>query len=163
MVPEIQVTGRSIILFVGGLFLMAKSTSEIFHKLERKKSEKEESTKKASFFWILVQIILLDVIFSLDSILTAVGLARDIEVMIAAIALSVGVMMIFSGAVSRVINKYPSLQILALAFLILIGFVLVMESIGKEMPKGYIYFAIGFALIIEVINIRIRKKNQDNS
>lgn len=160
VVDPIAVTGKSIIFFIGGLFLIAKSTSEMFQKLEKRKKEVKEQKRGASFLWIVLQIIVLDVIFSFDSILTAIGLSDDIPIIIISLVLSMIVMMLFSGAVSRFINRFPSLQILALSFLILIGFTLLMQAIGKDIPKGYIYFAIFFSLVVELINIRIRKRNQ---
>ncbi len=160
IVDPIAVTGKSIIFFIGGLFLIAKSTSEMFQKLEKRKKEVKKQKAGASFLWIVLQIIVLDVIFSFDSILTAIGLSDDIPVIIISLVLSMIVMMLFSGAVSRFINRFPSLQILALSFLILIGFTLLMQAIGKDIPKGYIYFAIFFSLVVELINIRIRKRNQ---
>lgn len=163
IIQAIPVTGKSIILFVGGLFLIAKSTSEIFQKLEEKEQSTKVKKKVYSFGIIILQIILLDIIFSFDSILTAVGLAKNIIVMIIAVVVSMIIMMVFSGAVSKFINKHPSLQVLALSFLILIGFILVVESIGKEIPKGYVYFAIFFSLVVELINIRIRRRPQKSS
>lgn len=156
-VSEYHITGRNIILFAGGLFLIGKSTSEIFHKMEKQQTTLSNS-KKDCYISILVQIVLLDLVFSFDSILTAIGLAKEVLVMIIAIIISLLVMMLFVGAISRFINKYPSLQILALSFLILIGFMLMLESMEQEIPKGYIYFAIFYSLIVELINIRFRKK-----
>ncbi len=163
VIDPISITGKAIIFFIGGLFLIAKSTSEMFQKLEKNKKESVKNKKTFSFVWIVLQIILLDVIFSFDSILTAIGLSDNILIIIISLVLSMIVMMLFSGSVSRFINKFPSLQILALSFLILIGFTLLMQAIGKEIPKGYIYFAIFFSLIVELINIRIRKRNQHSS
>ncbi len=163
VIDPISITGKSIIFFIGGLFLIAKSTSEMFQKLEKKKKEEIAQSKKSGFLWVVMQIIVLDIIFSFDSILTAIGLSNNVWIIIASLVLSMIVMMLFSGGVSRFINKYPSLQILALSFLILIGFTLLMQAIGKEVPKGYIYFAIFFSLIVELINIRIRKRNQQSS
>jgi predicted tellurium resistance membrane protein TerC len=160
VIDPISITWQSIIFFIGGLFLIAKSTSEMFQKLEKREKPLAKPSKKAGFGWIVLQIIVLDIIFSFDSILTAIGLSDNKWIIIASLILSMIVMMLFSGAVSKFINRFPSLQILALAFLILIGFTLLMEAIGKEVPKGYIYFAIFFSLIVELINIRIRKRNQ---
>lgn len=161
-IPEYHITGRNIILLLGGLFLIAKSTSEIFHKMEKEQTA-VGSGKKAGLLSILAQIVLLDLIFSFDSILTAIGLAKEVLIMIIAVIISILIMMLFAGAISRFINKYPSLQILALSFLILIGFMLVLESLEQEIPKGYIYFAIFFSLIVELINIRLRKNNSAQS
>jgi len=163
VIDPIEITGKSIIFFIGGLFLIAKSTSEMFQKLEKKKKEGVVQSKKSGFTWIVLQIIVLDIIFSFDSILTAIGLSNNVWIIIASLVLSMIVMMLFSGAVSKFINKFPSLQILALSFLILIGFTLLMQALGKEIPKGYIYFAIFFSLVVELINIRLRKKNQPSS
>jgi predicted tellurium resistance membrane protein TerC len=164
VIDPISITGKSIIFFIGGLFLIAKSTSEMFQKLEKRGKEEEKKEKKgASFVSIVLQIVILDIIFSFDSILTAIGLSNSIFIIIISLVLSMIVMMLFSGAVSRFINRFPSLQILALSFLILIGFTLLMQALGKDIPKGYIYFAIFFSLIVELINIRIRKRNQKSS
>lgn len=157
-VPEYHITGRNMILLLGGLFLIAKSTSEIFHKMDKEQSA-VSSNKKAGLLSILIQIVLLDLIFSFDSILTAIGLAKEVLVMVMAVIISILIMMLFAGAISRFINKHPSLQILALSFLILIGFMLVLESLEQEIPKGYIYFAIFFSLVVELVNIRLRKKS----
>lgn len=163
VVEPISITGKSIIFFIGGLFLIAKSTSEMFQKLEKREKQQIEKKKTMSFGFIVLQIVLLDVVFSFDSILTAIGLANSIQIIIISLVLSMIVMMVFSGAVSRFINRFPSLQILALSFLILIGFTLLLQAIGKDIPKGYIYFAIFFSLVVELINIRIRKRNQQAS
>lgn len=154
------VSGKDIILALGGLFLIAKSTSEMHEKMEGNHKENEPSkSKKSSFVNTIAQIIMLDIIFSFDSILTAVGLTKEIGIMIAAVIIAMLIMMTFAGAVSNFINRYPTLQILALSFLILIGFMLMLESVHFEIPKGYIYFAVFFSLLVEVINIRIRKKS----
>lgn len=152
-----SVSGRDIILAVGGLFLLAKSITEIHDKIEGKESELSDSGKKA-FANIIFQIVLLDIIFSFDSILTAVGMSRDLPVMIAAVIISIIIMMAFAGPISRFINRYPTLQMLALSFLILIGFMLILESLHFEVPKGYIYFAVFFSLLVEVLNIRLRRR-----
>ncbi len=161
VIEPISITGKSIIFFIGGLFLIAKSTSEMFQKLEKRKKPEGQPSKKTGFVWIVLQIIVLDIIFSFDSILTAIGLSDNIWIIIVSLVLSMIVMMLFSGAVSRFINRFPSLQILALSFLILIGFTLLMQALGKDIPKGYIYFAIFFSLVVELINIRIRRRNNN--
>lgn len=154
------VSGKDIILALGGLFLIAKSTSEMHEKMDGEHAdEKSAPSKKSSFFNTIAQIIMLDIIFSFDSILTAVGLTKEVGIMIAAVIIAMFIMMVFAGAVSNFINRYPTLQILALSFLILIGFMLMLESVHFEIPKGYIYFAVFFSLLVEVINIRIRKKS----
>jgi len=163
VIPEYHLTGRSIILAVGGFFLLAKSTTEIFHKMEGAHGDENKPRKKAKFGAVIFQIVLLDIIFSFDSILTAVGLSKEVIVMITAVVISMIIMMIFSGPISRFINRHPSLQILALSFLILIGFMLVLESLDIEIPKGYIYFAIFFSLIVELVNMRLRRKSKKDS
>lgn len=158
-VYDFNLSWRDIILAVGGLFLIAKSTSEIHHKVEGNEHEMEIKKPKA-FSNAIVQIVLLDIIFSFDSILTAVGLTNQLILMIIAVILSIIVMMLFAKAIGDFVNKHETLQILALSFLILIGFMLIIEAIHIHVPKGYIYFAVFFSLIVEVINIRARKKNE---
>ncbi|MCB0408951.1 MAG: TerC family protein [Flavobacteriales bacterium] len=157
-ISEFEFSWRDIILLVGGLFLIAKSTSEIHHKIEGHEAE-EKQIKKKAFSSAIFQIVALDIIFSFDSILTAVGLTKEITLMIIAVIASIIVMMIFAGKISDFINKHPTLQVLALSFLILIGFMLAIEAFQFHVPKGYIYFAVFFSLIVEMINIRVRKKN----
>ncbi len=151
-----DISGRDLILIAGGLFLLAKSTSEIHHKLEGAVDEHNVKAK-ATTSAVIFQIILLDAVFSVDSILTAVGLTEHIIIMIIAVAISIGVMMLFAGPISRFINKHPTLQMLALSFLILIGFMLIVEGLHVHVPKGYIYFAVFFSLIVEILNMRLRK------
>jgi predicted tellurium resistance membrane protein TerC len=151
-------SGRDLILGLGGLFLIAKSTREIGSEMEGDEDEGQPSTKgKVNIPGIIVQIILLDIIFSFDSILTAVGLTNHVLIMIVAVVLSIIIMIIFSGRISEFINKHPSMEVLALGFLILIGFMLFLEGLHYDIPKGYIYFAVAFSLGIEMINIRVRK------
>lgn len=151
-------SGRDLILLAGGLFLLGKSTSEIHHKLEGEHEDREPGQKAAlSMGSALIQIVALDMVFSFDSILTAIGLTEHVIIMIVAVVLSMFVMMQFAGAISKFINERPTLQILALSFLILIGFMLMIEAVGFHVPKGYIYFAVAFSLIVEMINIRMRK------
>ncbi|MCB9187353.1 MAG: TerC family protein [Flavobacteriales bacterium] len=158
---EHDFSGRDLILLAGGLFLLGKSTSEIHHKLEGVDENQEPKDKKAlTLGSALVQIVALDMVFSFDSILTAIGLTEHVLLMIVAVILSMIVMMLFSGAISKFINNRPTLQILALAFLILIGFMLMVEAVGYHVPKGYIYFAVAFSLIVEMINMRMRKKSK---
>ena len=158
-IMEVEISGKDLILLVGGLFLMGKSVIEIHEKIRGHK-ESQDKKKKVSVGSILAQIVMLDLIFSFDSILTAVGIAykQEVILMIIAVVISIIVMMIFAGAISRFIHKYPTMQVLALAFLILIGFMLMLEGLGEEINKGYIYFAVLFSLIVEVVNINIRKK-----
>lgn len=154
------ISGRDLILLVGGLFLLSKSTSEIHGKITGQElSEKEDKNKKKiKLSNVLVQIVLLDVIFSFDSILTAVGMTEHVIIMIFAVIIALAIMMIFAGKISAFINKYPTLQILALSFLILIGVMLMVESFDVHVPKGYIYFAVFFSLIVELVNINVRKR-----
>ena len=158
-IMEFEISGKDLILLGGGLFLMGKSVIEIHEKIRGHKETKNKK-KKVSVGSILAQIVMLDLIFSFDSILTAVGIAykQEVILMIIAVIISIIVMMIFAGAISRFIHKYPTMQVLALAFLILIGFMLMLEGLGEEINKGYIYFAVLFSLIVEVVNINIRKK-----
>lgn len=151
---------REIILALGGLFLLAKSTSEIHHKMESEGEKPKETNKKVGFLGVIVQISLLDIVFSFDSILTAVGLTTNLSVMITAVAIAIGVMIVFAGKISHFINANPTLEILALSFLILIGFMLILEGVHIEVPKGYIYFAVFFSLAVEIVNMKIRKKRR---
>ena len=159
-IKEFALSWRDIILVAGGLFLIAKSTSEIHHKVEGDSEEAGVKTKVTTFSTAIIQIVLLDIIFSFDSILTAVGLTDQIILMVIAVILSILVMMIFAGKISDFINDHPTLQVLALSFLILIGFMLGIEALHFHVPKGYIYFAVFFSLVVEVINIRMRKKTK---
>ncbi|MFY0674370.1 MAG: TerC family protein [Bacteroidia bacterium] len=157
----IDFSGKDLILLFGGLFLIGKSTTEIHHKLEGDTPNDEKTSKgKAVLSSVITQIVFLDIIFSIDSILTAVGLTEHVQLMIVAVIISMGVMMIFAGKIADFINKHPSLQLLALSFLILIGFTLVIEGFHQHVPKGYIYFAVFFSLMVEVLNIRMRKKSK---
>ena len=153
-----EVSVRDLILFVGGAFLIAKSTTEIHEKIDGDEGEDQVKSAPSALGKAVVQIVMLDIIFSFDSILTAVGLSDELLLMIIAVIISIIIMMIYSGRISAFINKYPTLQILALSFLILIGFMLVLDSFHYEIPKGYIYFSVFFSLTVEMINIRIRKK-----
>jgi predicted tellurium resistance membrane protein TerC len=152
-----ELTGRSVILISGGLFLMAKSTREVHKKLEGA-DEHDKARKAPSFLSVLIQILLLDIIFSLDSVITAVGMVDHVGVMIAAIVIAVGVMMVFAGAVSRFVERHPTIKMLALSFLLLIGVNLIGEGLGFHIPKGYTYFAMGFSLFVEMLNLKLRKK-----
>ena len=154
------ISGRDIILAVGGLFLIGKSTHEINHKMESHETGTQTKSAGASLASVIAQIILLDIIFSFDSILTAVGLTDEILLMVIAVVIALFIMMTFAGKISSFIAKHPSLEILALSFLILIGFMLMLDALGEHVPKGYIYFAVFFSLIVEVLNIRIRKKTK---
>lgn len=158
-VLEHGVTGRDLVLIVGGGFLIAKATFEIHHKVEDEPGRMPGvASATRAFGKVLVQIMLLDIVFSLDSVITAVGMAQRIEVMIAAVVLSVAVMMVFAGPISGYIEKHPTLKMLALAFLLLIGVMLVADGFGHHIPKGYIYFAMAFSLGVEMLNIRTGRK-----
>ncbi len=148
-------SGRDLILMFGGMFLIAKSTREIGHEMEGEE-EIDMPSVKPNVTNIIIQIILLDIIFSFDSILTAVGLTDQVIIMIVAVVISIGIMMLFSGRISDFIHKHPSMEVLALGFLILIGFMLFLEGLNYDIPKGYMYFAVAFSLLIEFVNIRVR-------
>ena len=154
-----EISGRDMILLVGGLFLIAKSTHEIHEKLE---GEEGHGTAKvaASFVGIIIQILLLDIVFSLDSVITAVGMAKDLAVMVLAVVIAVGVMLLSAGAISDFVERHPTVKMLALSFLLLIGVSLIGEGLDQHIPKGYIYFAMGFSIFVEMINLRIRSKSQ---
>jgi predicted tellurium resistance membrane protein TerC len=151
----VDVSGRDLILIGGGLFLLAKSTLEIHESLEGVEGE-GHAVKRAGFWSVIVQIALIDIVFSLDSVITAVGLADDVSVMIIAIVIAVGVMMVAAGAIGRFVDNHPTVKMLALSFLVLIGVALIAEGIDVHIPKGYIYFAMAFSVIVEMLNIRIR-------
>ncbi len=153
------VTGRDLVLFGGGLFLLAKATVEIHKTLEGDDHGSHGKTR-ASMFAVLVQIALLDAIFSLDSVITAVGMADEIAVMIVAVVLAVGAMMIFATPVAEFVERHPTVKMLALSFLILVGVLLTAEGLGREIEKGYIYFAMAFSFAVEMLNLRIRKRSQ---
>ncbi len=151
------ISGRDLILIGGGLFLIWKSTGEIHQSLEGEEGH-TSSTVKATFTAVILQIMVIDMVFSLDSIITAVGMVDHIEIMVMAVILSVGLMMVFAGPIGRFVSNHPSIKMLALAFLVAIGVVLIAEGFGHHVPKGYIYTAMGFALVVELINIRLRAK-----
>lgn len=152
-----EVSGRDVILIGGGIFLLAKSTREIHDKLEGETGH--ASAKVApSFISVIVQILLLDIVFSLDSVITAVGMVSEIGVMIAAVVVAVLIMMLSAGPISDFVNRHPTIKILALSFLLLIGFTLVVEGLHQHIPKGYIYFAMGFSIFVEMLNLRMRSK-----
>jgi predicted tellurium resistance membrane protein TerC len=155
-------SGRDLILLFGGLFLMAKSTLEIHHNIDPKEEKNKKNMSSAkSFAGILIQIALLDIIFSLDSVITAVGMVSQIEIMILAVVIAVLIMMAASKGISDFIDKHPTLKMMALAFLILIGVTLMGEGLGFHIPKGYIYFSMAFALAVESLNIYAKSKNKE--
>lgn len=152
-------TGRDLILLLGGLFLIGKSVTEIHHKLEGDDgSANPAGGAKVSFNAVIAQILLLDIVFSLDSVITAVGMVKQLWIMITAVVVSLGVMLAFAGAISNFVNRHPTVKMLALSFLILIGVTLVGESLGQHIPKGYIYFSMAFAFLVEMLNLRLRTK-----
>jgi predicted tellurium resistance membrane protein TerC len=156
-----QLTGKDIVLILGGLFLIYKSTHEIHAKLEGDaEGEVRDSVKKASFGAVLVQIAILDIVFSLDSVITAVGMAQHISIMVIAVMIAVGFMMVFAGAVSDFVNKHPTVKMLALSFLLMIGTALIGEGLHFHIPKGYIYFAMGFSVFVELLNLKAKKKHK---
>ena len=151
-----EVSIRDLILLCGGLFLIGNSVLEIHHKFEEEQTA-QENRKPVSYYGALVQIALLDIIFSLDSVITAVGMANEIWVMVAAVVIAIIVMMVFAGTVERFVSENPTIKMLALSFLILIGVLLTAEGIGTPVNKGYIYFAMAFSLVVEMLNIRLRR------
>jgi predicted tellurium resistance membrane protein TerC len=154
-----EISGRDLILIIGGLFLLAKSTHEIHDKLEGEEGHASAKVA-ASFVGVIIQILLLDIVFSLDSVITAVGMAEDVAVMIIAVVLAVVVMMFSAGAISDFVDRHPTVKMLALSFLLLIGVSLIAEGFEQHIPKGYIYFAMGFSVFVEMINLRIRARGK---
>jgi predicted tellurium resistance membrane protein TerC len=152
-----EISGRDMILLVGGLFLIAKSTHEIHDKLEGEEGH-GSARVAASFVGIIIQILLLDIVFSLDSVITAVGMANDLAVMVLAVIIAVGVMLLSAGAISDFVDRHPTVKMLALSFLLLIGVSLIGEGLDQHIPKGYIYFAMGFSIFVEMINLRVRAR-----
>jgi len=158
---EMDFSGRDLILFTGGVFLLVKTISEIHHKVEGEAEEEgEKKVKPRSFAGVVGMIILIDMVFSFDSILTAVGMVSEISIMVVAVVIAMIVMLVFVNKISRVINEHPSIQMLALSFLILIAFVLILDGLHKHIERGYVYFALFFSLIVELLNIRSRKNRK---
>ncbi len=157
----LAITGRDLILLLGGAFLVFKATREIHHKLEGEVEHTTVQKAAASFGSIMLQIMVLDLVFSLDSVITAIGMADEIMVMIIAVVVAVGVMMAGAGPISRFVQKHPSIKMLALAFLILIGVTLFMEGLNQHVAKGYIYSAMAFSLLVEFLNIRTSNKKKN--
>ncbi|AIB45501.1 TerC family protein [Haemophilus influenzae] len=152
-----EISGRDLILLIGGLFLIVKSSGEIKEAINHQEHHNSESKNKVSYFGVLIQIAVLDIVFSLDSVITAVGMASHLPVMILAIMIAVGVMMFAAKPIGDFVDTHPTLKILALAFLVLVGISLIAESLDIHIPKGYIYFAMGFSVVVEMINIRMRR------
>jgi predicted tellurium resistance membrane protein TerC len=157
-VASYEISGRDLILLGGGLFLLWKSTHEIHTSLEGEESSGKPAARKAAFVATLIQIAIIDIVFSLDSVITAVGMANHLPVMVLAIVIAVGVMMFAAKPISDFVDAHPSIKMLALSFLILVGFALMGEGLGLHIPKGYIYFAMAFSLAVEMLNIRHRTK-----
>jgi predicted tellurium resistance membrane protein TerC len=158
-VGDVELSGRGLILLGGGLFLIFKATREVYEKVEAGPHETRRVKSRAVFGWVLLQILLLDVVFSLDSVITAVGMANQVSIMITAMVLAMLVMLVSAGPVSGFVERHPSIKILALAFLLLIGVMLVAEGMGTHMAKGYVYFAMAFSLFVEMLNMRYRRRH----
>jgi len=152
-----EISGRDLILLVGGIFLLAKATHEIHNRLEGEDGE-ASARAAASFTGVIVQILALDIVFSLDSVITAVGMANELVIMMAAVVIAVGVMLVAAGPISNFVERHPTVKMLALSFLLLIGMSLVADGFGQHISKGYIYFAMGFSVLVEVLNLRMFKK-----
>jgi len=155
-----EVSGRDLILLIGGMFLLWKSTHEIHERLEGAAEAVRKAGKANTMASVLTQIALLDIIFSLDSVITAVGMANQIAVMVAAIVIAVGIMMLASRPLGEFVESHPTIKILALSFLLLIGMALIAEGFHQHIPKGYIYFAMGFSVFVEMLNLRAHRKTQ---
>jgi predicted tellurium resistance membrane protein TerC len=151
-------SGKDLIMIVGGLFLMYKSTSEIYHKMEGEPGNVSKNLKAVTITQVVIQIMIMDIVFSLDSIITAVGLARHLWIMYAAVIISVGIMLFAAEPIAKFVNTHPAFKILALSFLLLIGFSLLSEGFGMEIPKGYIYFSMAFSLLVDIIQMRMTNK-----
>jgi predicted tellurium resistance membrane protein TerC len=158
-VAGLDISGRDLILLLGGVFLIAKSTWEIHENLEGSVHGAREKVV-TSFSGLIVQIMLLDIVFSLDSVITAIGMARHIGVMVAAVVAAVAVMLVAARPIAEFVDRHPTVKMLALSFLLLIGFSLVVDGLHQHIPKGYIYFAMGFSVFVEMINLRVRKKSE---
>jgi predicted tellurium resistance membrane protein TerC len=154
-----EISGRDLILILGGLFLIYKSTTEIHESFEGAEEDLKANAVKATFASVILQIMVIDIVFSLDSIITAVGMVDDVRVMIAAVIASVALMMVFAGTIGRFVSDHPSIKMLALSFLVVVGVVLIAEGVDHHVPKGYIYFAMAFSLGVEMLNIRFRKRS----
>jgi len=155
-----EITGRDLILISGGLFLLWKSTMEIHEKLEGPEEHDEAKGATVSFGSVIIQILLLDIVFSLDSIITAIGMANQLAVMVAAVVIAVGFMMLFSGKISDFVDRHPTIKILALSFLLMIGVALIGDGLDMHIPKGYIYFAMAFSVVVEMLNLKVGRKGK---
>jgi predicted tellurium resistance membrane protein TerC len=155
-----EFTGRDLILIAGGLFLLYKSTTEIHAKLEGEEHERDAGKGAATFAGVIVQIMLLDIVFSLDSVITAIGMTENIMIAVVAVVISIGIMLFAATPLAEFVNRHPTVKILALSFLLLLGMTLVAEGFGQHIPKGYIYFAMAFSVFIELLNMRMRRKTE---
>jgi len=155
-----EISGRDMILIGGGLFLLWKSTVEIHHSLEGQEGS-TSSAVRATFASVILQIMVIDLVFSLDSIITAVGMVDEIAVMVAAVIASVALMLLFAGAIGRFVSEHPSIKMLALSFLLVVGVVLIAEGLDQHVPKGYVYFAMAFSVVVEMLNIRMRRRSPE--
>jgi predicted tellurium resistance membrane protein TerC len=152
-------SGKDLVLLVGGLFLLYKSTTEIYHKVEGETIEEHKDIKVSSFAQVIVQILIMDLVFSIDSIITAIGLVKEVWVMYVAVIITVVIMLFAAETISNFVNKHPSFKMLALSFLLLIGFSLVGEGFGLHIPKGYIYFSMAFSLLVDILQMKMNKKS----
>ncbi len=157
-----EISGRDLILFVGGIFLLAKSTHEIHNRLEGDSAGGHAAARAATFAGVLVQIALLDLVFSIDSVITAVGMAEDLAVMVTAIVLAVLFMMVFARAIGDFVDLHPTIKMLALSFLLLVGVALIADAFDQHLPRGYIYFAMGFSVFVEFLNLRAARRRKGN-
>jgi predicted tellurium resistance membrane protein TerC len=153
-------TGRDLILITGGLFLIFKATTEIHAKLEGEEHERDAGRGRATFGAVITQIVLLDIVFSLDSVITAIGMTSNIQIAVVAVMISVGIMLFAAKPLSDFVNRHPTIKILALSFLLLLGMTLVAEGLGQHISKGYIYFAMAFSVFVEILNMRLRRKTE---
>ena len=154
-----EISGRDLILLAGGLFLLGKATFEIHDSLEGEHGHAAKGAAAKSFVSIIIQILLLDAVFSLDSVITAIGMVEDVSIMITAVVVAIAFMMFFAAPVGNFVSRHPTIKMLALSFLLLIGLTLIVEAFDVHVPKGYIYFAMGFSIFVELLNIRLRKKS----
>ncbi|TWC06717.1 putative tellurium resistance membrane protein TerC [Bradyrhizobium macuxiense] len=159
-ITDVALSWRDIILIGGGLFLIAKATHEIHGEVEAREGEADDKPSASAFFWVIVQIIVIDLVFSLDSIITAIGMAQDIEIMIAAVVIACAIMYLSSGPVARFVAEHPTTKMLALAFLVLIGVALVADGFKFHIPRGYIYFAIAFSAAVEAFNVMAKRNRK---
>jgi predicted tellurium resistance membrane protein TerC len=157
-VVGVDISGRGLILILGGLFLIGKATHEIHDKLEGEEESAADRTKVASLAGVIAQIMVIDVVFSLDSVITAVGMVDQVSIMIAANVIALGIMLVAAGPISNFVDRHPTVKMLALSFLVLIGTNLVAEGIGQHIPKGYTYFAMAFSVLVEMLNIKVRSR-----